>query len=68
MSRVWMKVAGVIIVFALVMILMVQNASPVGLRVFFWGFSLPLIVLLFITFMLGVVVGLVLMSLSLRKK
>jgi uncharacterized integral membrane protein len=56
MSRnTWLGTAVALLV--LVLIFTIQNAVTVSVRFLFWSFTMPRVVLIFLVFVIGVVVG-----------
>jgi uncharacterized integral membrane protein len=57
-----MLAALVVILIAVVVIFSVQNASPVALSFLFWHFEASLAVVILLTLVLGVIIGMAILS------
>lgn len=62
------KVIIISIILFLFLIIILQNTQPVLLTILAWNITLPFIVMLFATLIIGLVSGMVLSSLAFRKK
>lgn len=45
------------IIVVLVLIILFQNLGPTGIQIFFWNIKLPLLLIMFVCFVLGGLVG-----------
>jgi uncharacterized integral membrane protein len=62
------KAIALLILFALVVIVLLQNTQVIVLRLFFWKISMSQIVLLFLVLLLGFITGLITAKLTGGKK
>ncbi|MGB4269554.1 MAG: LapA family protein [Spirochaetota bacterium] len=62
------KLIIITIILLLFVIIILQNTQPVSLNVLLWDITLPFIVMLFATLIIGLVSGMVLSSLAFSKK
>jgi len=62
-----LKIIIILIIALLFLIIIVQNVQPVIFSLFHWEVTLPLIVMLFATFVLGIITGMVVGSISRHK-
>ncbi|URA10464.1 LapA family protein [Thermospira aquatica] len=67
MSRFWVKIGSVVGILFLFIVLILQNVTVVAVKLFFWSFQLPLIVLMLISLLVGFVVGLLVYGLAAQK-
>ncbi|MEW6526028.1 MAG: LapA family protein [Spirochaetota bacterium] len=62
------KVISISIILLLFVIIILQNTQPVSLTILTWNITLPFIVMLFATLIIGLVSGMIVSSLAFRKK
>ncbi|HOF13030.1 MAG TPA: LapA family protein [Spirochaetota bacterium] len=62
------KIIIILIILLLFLIIVVQNVQPVIFSLFHWEVTLPLIVMLFVTFVCGIIIGMAISSISWHKK
>jgi uncharacterized integral membrane protein len=55
--RLWLRVAGIVVVLGLLIAFFVQNDAEVNIELLWWGWRTPLAVGLIATAVLGVVLG-----------
>jgi putative membrane protein len=63
-----MVAALVVILIAVVVIFSVQNASPVALSFLFWHFEASLAIVILLTLMIGMIIGMAILSWSRLKR
>lgn len=68
MSKFWMKIGVLVLTLLLFTLLILQNVTPVAVKLLFWSFPLPLIVVMMLFFLGGFVVGLVIASFTYYKR
>ena len=63
-AKVWI----IIVIAVLLLIILVQNTGPVTLNLFFWEITMPQILLLFFSIIIGLVIGYIICLFSKRKR
>jgi uncharacterized integral membrane protein len=63
-AKVWI----IIVIAILLLIILVQNTGPVTLNLFFWGITMPQILLLFFSIIIGLVIGYIIRLFSKKKR
>ena len=58
----------IIVIAVLLLIILVQNTGPVTLNLFFWEITMPQILLLFISIIIGLVIGCIICLFSKKKR
>lgn len=63
-AKVWI----IIVIAVLLLIILVQNTGPVTLNLFFWEITMPQILLLFFSIIIGLVIGCIIRLFSKKKR
>jgi uncharacterized integral membrane protein len=63
-AKVWI----IIVIAILLLIILVQNTGPVTLNLFFWEITMPQILLLFFSIIIGLVIGCIIRLFSKKKR
>jgi uncharacterized integral membrane protein len=62
------KLVAIVVILVLTTIIFVQNAEPVEARILFWPVRMSLALLLMLTFVLGLLAGILITTNVLRKR
>jgi lipopolysaccharide assembly protein A len=66
-SNIVFKLVSIIVLLILLMIIIVQNTASVKVTILFFGFDAPVIVLIFVSLLIGFLIGLLTFSLVSRQ-